>query len=67
MLPVDLAKIAHEESILISWVASLMVDILHTGTQSIANQLLGRRDAMVLIIEDRILPYKDIITLIEIH
>ncbi len=49
MLPVDFAKIGHEEGVLIPWFAELVVDALHTVAERIADQLLGGRFAMLIV------------------
>lgn len=50
MLAVDLAKIADEESVLISGVAGFMIDILNAVTESITDHLFRDFSAILLVI-----------------
>jgi hypothetical protein len=50
MLSINVAEVGHEEGVLIPGVTEFVVDALHALAESIADQLLGGRPAMMLVL-----------------
>jgi hypothetical protein len=47
MLAIDLAEIGHKESVLVTWMTGLVVDVINSSAQGRANELLGHVLAIV--------------------
>jgi hypothetical protein len=56
MLAIDLAEIAHEERIFISWITRFMIDTLHTSAEGIADHEFGKQSAILLWVKEGTLP-----------
>lgn len=50
VLAVDLTEVGHKEGVLLSGLAVLVVNALHALAEGIANQLLGGRTLMVVVV-----------------